>query len=530
MSKESREFKKKFEKKYGKVGLTYVEKAKIIIMLAIILILFSIIFSLINMNNTKIYRNISVQGIDVSGENDKEANEKISSLIDSKKTNLITLKHSDFTANVSFEQFDIEYDVNDAIATAYGVGRSGNIVTNNYKIISTFFRKRDIPLKISIDDNAINTMIDDIESKLPDAKEESTYYIEDENLIIKKGKKGAVIQKEQLKNEIKQIISDISNSDNTIEIPVEAAIPSEIDLDKIISEVTKEAQNAYLSENPKEIHAEKNGIELAITEEEAKNILSEDKEEYIIPLKIIKPQITVASLGTQAFTDKLAIFTTDFDASNENRANNLKLAAEKLNGIVVNPGETFSYNQTIGQRTIAAGFKEANAYSGGDVVLDVGGGICQLSSTLYNATLLANLEIVERHNHSFKTAYVAAGRDATVSWGSIDFKFKNNRNYPIKIESQAEDGVVTVNIYGIKQDDDYTVLIESKETEVIKQNVEYKEDNSLEKGKEVVERYGENGCKSETYKTLLKNGVVVSREIISKDTYNALSKIIRRNT
>ena len=530
MSKESREFKKKFENKYGKLGLTHTQKVKIIIALALILLVFSIIFSLINMNNTKIYKNISIQGVSVSTYNDKEANEKITSLIESKRTNSITLKHLDYVANISFEQLNVEYDVNDAIAKAYGIGRSGNIITNNYKIVSTLFKKRNISLETSIDDDALNAIVDDLESKLPDAKEESSYYIEDENLIIKKGKKGVAIQKEQLKEKIKQTISDISNSDNTIEIPVEEATPSDIDLDKIISEVTQEAENAYISENPKKVHAEKKGIELAITKEEAENILSEDKDEYTIPLKIVEPQITVASLGTQAFTDKLATFTTDFDASNTNRANNLKLAAEKLNGTIVNPGETFSYNQTIGQRTIAAGFKEANAYSGGDVVLDVGGGICQLSSTLYNAALLTNLEIVERHNHSFKTAYVAAGRDATVSWGSVDFKFKNNRNYPIKIESQAEDGVVTVNIYGIKQDDDYTVLIESKELEIIKQNVEYKEDNSLEKGQEVVERYGENGCISETYKTLLKNGVVVSKETISKDTYNALSKIIRRNT
>lgn len=530
MSKETKQFKKEFEKKYGKVGLTTEKKVKITITLIIILAIFSTIFSLINMNNTKIHKNISIQGVSVSGDDNKEANEKITNLVDSKKANSITLKHGDYTESITFEQLNTMYDVNDAISQAYNIGRSGNIITNNYQILSTFFKKRNITLKVDLSDDSLNALIDDIENKLPDAKKEYSYYIEDENLIIKNGKAGAVVKKEELKNDIKQTISNISNSDNTIEIPVENANPSDIDLDKIISEVTKKAKDAYISENPEKIHAEKKGVELAITKEEAQKILSEDKDEYTIPLKIIEPQITVASLGAKAFTDKLASFTTDFDASNTNRANNLKIAAEKLNGTVVNPGETFSYNQTIGQRTIAAGFKEANAYSGGDVVLDVGGGICQLSSTLYNAALLSNLEIVERHNHSFKTAYVAAGRDATVSWGGVDFKFKNNRNYPIKIEAQAEDGVASVNIYGIKQDDDYTVLIESKELEIIKQNVEYKEDNSLEKGKEVVERYGENGCISETYKTLLKNGVVVSKETISKDTYNALSKIIRRNT
>lgn len=102
------------------------------------------------------------------------------------------------------------------------------------------------------------------------------------------------------------------------------------------------------------------------------------------------------------------------------------------------PGETFSYNQTVGERTIAAGYKEAGAYAGGKVVQDVGGGICQTSSTLYNAALLANLEIVDRSNHQFLTSYVDASRDATVAWGSIDFQFKNTRTYPIKIEASAQ--------------------------------------------------------------------------------------------
>ena len=186
---------------------------------------------------------------------------------------------------------------------------------------------------------------------------------------------------------------------------------------------------------------------------------------------------------------------------------------------LLNLGKNFL--KTIGERTIASGFKEAKAYAGGKVVLDVGGGICQLSSTLYNAALLTNLDITERHNHYFLTSYVPAGRDATVSWGSVDFKFKNNRKYPIKIESKVEDGVATVSIYGIKQEDDNTVLIDSKVTSIIPKKVEY-----FKKSSGVSERSGEDGATSETYKTLLKNGVIVSKTLISTDTYNALSQII----
>ena len=143
--------------------------------------------------------------------------------------------------------------------------------------------------------------------------------------------------------------------------------------------------------------------------------------------------------------------------------------------------------------------------------------------------MLSNLEVVERRSHYFKTSYLPAGRDATVSWGSVDFKFKNNRKYPIKIVATAKDGVVKVDIYGIKQEDDYDVTIESQETSVIPMETIYEEDNSLEKEEQVVSQKGADGCTSETYKTLSKNGIIVSKTLVSKDTYNDLPTIIKEN-
>ena len=301
-------------------------------------------------------------------------------------------------------------------------------------------------------------------------------------------------------------------------------------MEKIAKEITKEPQDAYITKDPLVVHADENGIELGITIDEAKEILKEDKEEYTIPLKITSANKKVIDLGEDAFPNLLATFTTNYDSSNTNRDNNITLATAKLNGAIVNPGEEFSYNKQVGKRTIEAGFKEAKAYAGGKVVLDVGGGICQVSSTLYNTALLANLDITERHNHYFRTSYVADGRDATVSWGTLDFKFKNTRKYPIKIVAQAGDGVVKIDIYGIKQEDDYTVEIESVITNIIESKTEYITDTSLTPGTEKVTQKGANGSTSEAYKKLIKNGVIVSRTLLSKDTYNALPTIIKRNS
>lgn len=201
-----------------------------------------------------------------------------------------------------------------------------------------------------------------------------------------------------------------------------------------------------------------------------------------------------------------------------------------MNGKVLLVGETFSYNQTLGPRTAAAGYRNGKIYSGGKVVDGIGGGICQISSTLYNAVLLANLEIVERRNHQFVTSYVGAGRDATVVYGAIDFKFKNTRKYPIKIQASAKNGIATVSIYGIKEENEYDFKFSTKTVATIPYSTQYVEDNTLNVGTEVVEQKGANGIKTQTYITKMLNGKVISTKLLSSDTYNAMVRIVKKGT
>ena len=160
------------------------------------------------------------------------------------------------------------------------------------------------------------------------------------------------------------------------------------------------------------------------------------------------------------------------------------------------PGETFSYNKVVGARTISAGYKEAPIYVSGKVVDGLGGGICQITTTLYNAALYANLEIVQRTNHQFVPSYAPASRDATVVYGSIDFQFKNNRNYPIKLVCSVSGGIANFQIFGLKQEDDCEVEISSYIT-----------------GRTSSAIY------SEAYKILRRDGKEVGRQLLSKDVY-----------
>lgn len=507
----------------------------IVVSLFIVLfvMIFSVVFALFNMNNEKILKGISILGIDISDLTVEESKTKVNNAIEERfkdENNNLILKIGENETSVTANTFNAKFDIDNAVIEADNIGRNGNILTNNYSILFTKLFKKEIKPRLYLDDSLLSDTIKDINSKMKDAIVDNSYYIEKNNLIIVKGKAGYIIKTEELKEKIYEQISNIHTNYQIIEIPVEYKEPEPINLQKIHEEIYKEPQDAYVQKNPTVVHPEVNGIDFKISVEEAEELLKEDKEEYTIPLKITKPKKTINNLGEEAFPDLLATFSTRFDGSNYNRNTNIKLAAKKVNGTVILPGEKFSFNTIVGSRTIEAGFKEGTAYVGGKVVPDVGGGVCQVSSTIYNTALLANMQIVERSNHMFTTGYVAASRDATVYYGSLDFVFKNSRKYPIKMVASANGGVCKVSIYGIKEEKEYEVIIQSKITSYINPTTIYKEDPTLEEGKEIVEQTAITGCRSEGYKILKLNGKIVSQTLLSKDTYKSRNKIVRRGT
>lgn len=502
----------------------------IITVLICSILFFSVIFALINIGNDKILSGVSIMGIDVSKLSQQEATDKLNEIIQSKCEDDITLKYKDYETTVNGKQINAKFDVEKAVNEAYNIGKGGNILVNNYNILITLIQKKDISMDLYYDDGLLSTAIEGISSKMPDSVKQSSYYVEDDNVIIVKGKSGVKVKEDTMKEEIVSVMKKIEEKNIIITIPVETVEPDAIDVEKIRNEIYKAPQDAYVSSNPTTVHTHVNGVDFNISIEEAKKLLEEDKEEYKIPLKITVPKIKVENLGEKAFPDLLATYTTRYDPTNKNRSNNLIIAAGKINGTILMPGEIFSYNKVVGARTIAAGYKEAGAYAGGKVVKDVGGGICQISSTIYNTALLANLEIVDRSNHQFLTSYVPVSRDATVSWGGLDFKFKNTRTYPIKIVASAKNGLAKVSFYGIKEETEYEVVIQSKTLSYIPYTVKYIEDSSLARGKEVVSQSGYNGCKSEAYRVLKLNGKVVSKTLLSRDTYDPMQRIIRRGT
>lgn len=507
---------------------------KILILSTAFIIFFfvlSTIFAIMNVNNSNIVKGVYIENLNVSGLNKEEVN----SIVNEKIAQLenIEIGYKEYSEIIKLEDIGIEINAKEAIREAVNIGKSNNILIDNYCILKANLFKTKLKLNISINEEKFEEIVKNIGVEIPEAVQEYSYEIKDNELIITRGKQGKKVEKEELKEKIIREIEEKFNDGNIfVNIPVKDSQPEEINIEKIYNEIYKEAKDAYINEDGENIdlHKEEDGIDFEISIDEAKEIISEDKETYTIPLKITKPKVKVKDLGDKLFKQTLSKYTTIYDAGNYNRSHNISLAAKTVNGTILLPGETFSYNGILGNTNKEKGYKVGTAYSGGKVIESYGGGICQLSSTIYNAALYANLEIVERHNHSYAVNYVPAGRDATVAYGGKNFRFKNNRKYPIKIESNAKNGVVSVSIKGIKEETEYEVVLTSSVLSSTPNKTVYQQNSNLEEGKQKVIQKGYVGRTSIAYKTLKINGETISKTVLSKDVYKPMEKIIEVGT
>lgn len=270
-----------------------------------------------------------------------------------------------------------------------------------------------------------------------------------------------------------------------------------------------------------------------LDQEKAVNMISEAIDSKSIanvelPVDVIDAEITRADLSN--ITDKLGEYSTSFNASNESRSYNIKLATKSVTDVLVRPGETFSLNKTIGPRLAKYGYRTAKVIINNEYVDGIGGGICQVSSTLYNAALLANLKIVERKNHSLPSSYIAMGRDATISGDYIDFKFMNNTPYPLYIYGEVKGNQVRFSIYGKNENKGRQIKIKTEILKKIEPKIKIIEDSSLPVGTKIVEKKAIPGYVVRSYRVIVENGKEVLVEPLYTDTYRASDGVTRVGT
>lgn len=487
---------------------------------------FSTVFAFINVNNTTFVSGISILGIDVSGLSKDDAKQKVTDDVSNRLSTDVIFKHNDETYTLLPSSVGGSFDIDKVIDDAYSVGRNGNIFQNNFAILNAMINSKNFIPDFSFNSDSFDNSISQMNSNFADGIVEPSYDISGNNLIIKSGKNGNIVDSDKIKSLFVDKLIFVPYNTDSIEVPVFSKEANKIDIDAIHSEIYKEAQDASYTTNPYAVYPSSNGLDFNISIDEAKALITGDKDSYTIPLKTLYPNVKTSDIGIEAFPNLLSSYSTSFASSSFNRATNVSLATNKINGKVLMPGEVFSFNGTVGKRTPQAGFKVAGVYMNGQVATDYGGGICQVSSTLYNAVLRANLEIVDRSNHMFEVGYVPIGTDATVSWGAPDFKFKNSRSYPIKIVTSSSNRKCVVKFYGLKESEEYDIEIVSYRTGSVPYRTTYTTDSSLAAGQQKVIQRGSNGAKSVAYRIRKKNGQVISKELLSKDTYDPHNQII----
>ena len=348
----------------------------------------------------------------------------------------------------------------DVALAAYSYGRGGDM----YSALAAYMNCMRGPVDVSAVESTLNT--DYIRAAVDKAGEEFAekaaavdYYLnEDElRLVFIKGAGDYSLDTDKIYELCVDALSNHESSLEYTEIVGEAVMP---DFDALHEEMAVEPQNATLDTETFEIYDEVVGVSFDVEAARAAWEAASPLERVSVPVVITKPEITGDELRALIFRDLLGEQTTYYWGSTDNRICNIGLAAELINGTVLLPGETFSYNDTVGERTAERGFQAAPAYADGEVVYEIGGGICQVSSTIYAATLKANLEVTSRTCHQFTVNYLDKGIDATVSWGKPDYKFTNNTDYPIKlvVTTSYDDRSITVQIWGTNLDGTYVEL------------------------------------------------------------------------
>ena len=328
---------------------------------------------------------------------------------------------------------------------------------------------------------------------------------------------------------LRPLLSDIasySQSGYTIPVTLETLPAQDLTAQQLHDRLHGEMKNASYDAASGSIVPEQFGADFDVAAAQTALDGAAPGETVSVPAVIEEPEVTASDLKMLLFRDVLGEARTHVSGS-AGRIGNVKLSAKLINGIVLNSGDTFSYNDSVGKRTEARGFKPAPAYVKGETVDEVGGGICQTSSTLYLACLLSNMEITERYAHRYVPAYIDWGMDATVSWGGPDYKFTNNTLYPVKIVTEYSKGYLTIKLLGTNIDGIRVKMTNEVLSKTPWETV-YQEDSTMVPGSpDVVKVTPYTGYKVKTYQTIYdKNGSVIDSHFEAASDYKVRNKVV----
>lgn len=530
---------------YHLTAKSFFSKRKLVItFLSAFLILFSILSLLLLrsiLNTPTVYHGVIVGGKDGGGYTQKE----LSSYLEEQYTQVfedvtLTLFSDRFERNITVSELGIKVDIGAMTQKAYGIAREGSIIERLSKIGRMRIKPISIDLVLDFDTEAFNSLLDKTCQAVYQEIVPSNIVILEDQVILCTGISGQEADRERLKV---NIIKAVQASEPTpISVPILEKLPSAIDVETTLTTLNQDPVNAQFvktSRTTYEIKTHQMGrridrdklMEIVSYVESREN---KEYEEIPLPVEFIYPALTEESLKAQLFRDTLASYSTHFRTDSENNLNrsiNIGLAAKSIDGTLLLPDEEFSFNKIVGSRTPGKGYKIAHIFADGQIIDGTGGGVCQVSTTLYNAVLRANLAVSERHNHMFTVGYVPLGMDAAVSYGYADLVFKNTTDYPLLINAfvSSDENL----IFKIRSTNDYPDLKVKLATKIIRTipvTVQYIDDPSLPQGTAMVTENGVDGFVVDTYMKVMNGDVLIREEKLHRSVYQMRPKKIIRGT
>ena len=492
------------------------------------------------------FPNTTINGVDVAGMTVQQAGEELGSTLPQRTMAFYlpltdksgdgvtapegeTLYDPEPAATVSCESLGITQDL-DYTAYAQSVydrsqGQSG-FFQGGWSFLAHLFRSQGAKgVYLEPDETVFRQKLSELAQTFSRPAQDTSYEVGQDSLTVTRELDGLAVTEADLEQPIREALS--SEADGAVYVDA-AILPAQtLSAQGIHDAVAGSMKNAGYDAATDSITPEQAGAGFDVAEAQALLDAASPGETVEIPADIQQPHVTAAELKEVLFRDVLGQCRTHVSGTSA-RINNVKLSAAACNGVVLNTGDVFSYNATTGQRTPAKGYQAAPAYVGGETVDEVGGGVCQTSSTIYYACLRANLEITERYAHRYVPAYIDWGMDATVSWGGPDYKFTNNTDYPIKIVATYSGGYLTVKILGTNVDGTYAKMTNEVLSKTNWETV-YKDDETLPAGTEKVTTTPYTGYKVKSYRNVYSaDGKLISSTYEATSDYKVRNKVISR--
>ena len=473
----------------------------------------------------KIYPNVCVAGVEVGGLTVSAAIGEVEGVLEEAYRQTLEVQLPDRTLTFAPDDVNVSINVTEAVELAHDYGRSDGALKAVVQYIKSAAKGHDIQLEFAMemDTDYVEDVLAVTANEVRAEAVNTEVQVEETQVLLTKGRPGVLLNEEALKEAICKAYETCDFTPIQWEYDAEPYV--EADLQTLYASVSTQVEDAYYDEEARQIVPEVKGYGFDPVAEAARLAAAGHGSKLTIALEEIVPEVTEESLNAEMFGQKLESRSSPY-VNNAARTENLRIACEAINGTILNPGDVFSFNEAVGERTEERGFKPATIYGGeGESVDGVGGGICQVASTIYYTTLYMDLEQVQREPHMYQVSYVPGGMDATVYWDTgLDYKFRNNREHPMKIQANVDGGHVNITFWGVKENDNYVEMTFAVMETFTSEDVE-EVDETKEPGYREQKQTAYVGAKVEAYQKVFDGSGKLIKENTIKSTYKSRPNI-----